>query len=154
MGGDSVTIAQLPHQVRGGGASPTSPLQICHQYLVRQKKTHETPLSLFPTQPETINLSTAWIKEVTYETAEKVILEYEWLQCMPAMFLHAFGIYFDGYLGGVVVYSNEYSENLGVWDKYGYTGKLILLSRGACLHWTPVGAASKLIMQSVKMLPR
>ena len=32
-----------------------------------------------------------------------------------------FGIYFDGNLGGAVVYSTEYIENLGHWDKYDYT---------------------------------
>ncbi len=126
---------------------------IAWQKQIRDLKSSERINSLFPQEPEIVDLKTAIVKEVSYATAEKVILEYEWLKCMPAMFLFSYGIYFDGYLGGVVVYSNEYAENLGVWDKYGYTGKIILLSRGACLHWTPKGTASKLIMASIKLLP-
>jgi hypothetical protein len=26
-------------------------------------------------------------------------------------------------------------ENLGTWDKYGYSGQIIALLRGACTHW-------------------
>ena len=66
---------------------------------------------------------------------------------------HCFGIFFDGICGGAVVYSNEYAENLGVWDKYGYTGKIVCLARGACAHWAHPHSASKLIRASMRMLP-
>jgi len=72
---------------------------------------------------------------------------------MPAITWHCFGIYFGGHLGGAVVYAPEYAENLGVWDKYGYTGKIILLARGACVHWAHPHAGSKLIRGSMKLLP-
>jgi hypothetical protein len=93
------------------------------------------------------------VRRIDIATARAVIEEYEWLGCMPAIVLFAFGIYFGPDLGGVVAYSPEYGENLGVWDKYGYTGKIITLSRGACTWWAHPHSASKLIRGSMKLLP-
>ena len=123
-----------------------------HQRIIREQKAIAPMLELFP-PPANPVLADAVIKQISYTTAERVILEYEWLRCMPAIVMYCYGIYFDDVLGGVVVYSQEYSENLGVWDKYGYTGKMLLLSRGACVHWTPTGTASKLIRKSMELLP-
>ena len=83
---------------------------------------------------------------------------------MSAINWYQFGIFFDGICGGVVCFGPEYSENLGIqarqsgrkcadWSKYDYEGKMILLSRGVCLHWTPINTNSKLIMKAIKMLP-
>lgn len=99
------------------------------------------------------DIKKAEVKETTREIAEGIIKEYEWLGCLAAINWFYYGIFFDGVCGGVVVYSPEYIENLGKWDKYGYTGKIILLSRGACVHWAHPHSASKLIRQSMKMLP-
>lgn len=148
-------VEQLLFQLKGGDSIQTSPLQVAWQKKIRDRnatKEANTPV-MFPTKPEKTDLHTSYVREVSYETAEKVILEYEWLKCMPSIVLYCYGIYFDGFLGGVVVYSQEYAENLGKWDAYGYTGKIILLSRGACLHWTPKNTASRLIMKSIKLLP-
>lgn len=101
-----------------------------------------------------LDIKNAIVKPVSYNTAKKIILEYEWLKCMPTIVRYQYGIFFDGYCAGVVCYGDEYSENLGVWDKYGYTGKLILLSRGACVHWAHPHSASKLISASIKLLPK
>ena len=111
-----------------------------------------------------VDIKKAEIKEVPYLMAKKIIEDYEWLGCMPAVVWHSYGIFFDGYCAGVVCYSPEYSENLGKisrdkgvagadWNKYGFEGKMILLSRGACVHWAHPHSASKLIRQSMKMLP-
>ena len=72
---------------------------------------------------------------------------------MPTISRHCFGIFFDGQLGGAVVYGSEYGENLGVWDRYGYSGRIIALQRGACAHWAHPHAASKLIRASMRLLP-
>jgi hypothetical protein len=48
---------------------------------------------------------------------------------------------------------DEYGENLGVWDAYGYRGKIIALLRGVCTHRAPLHAASKLVRGSMKLLP-
>jgi len=93
------------------------------------------------------------IKQIDIITAKNIIEEYEWLGCMPAIVLYCYGIYFSGICGGCVVFSPEYIENLGRWDKYNFTGKIILLSRGVCLHWTPKNTNSRLIMNAIKMLP-
>lgn len=124
--------------------------QVAWQYLKRLEKA-ENEVDYW--SKLNLNLGEAKITEVTRKFASSIIEEYEWLGCMPAISSYHYGIFFDGVCGGVVVFGPEYSENLGVWDKYGYTGKLLLLSRGVCLHWTPKNTASKLIMQSIKQLP-
>jgi len=126
-----------------------------YQKIKRDEKAITDRNNLFGAYWENIdtNLKNAVIKEIDMRSAAKIIVEYEWLGCMPAINLFAYGIFFDGICGGVVVFGQEYAENLGVWDKYDYTGKIILLSRGVCLHWTPINTNSKLIMGAIKMLP-
>ena len=48
---------------------------------------------------------------------------------------------------------DEYAENLGVWRRYGFDGRIIALQRGACCHWAHPHAASKLIRRSMDLLP-
>ncbi len=126
-----------------------------HQKKIRDKKAIEDVNNLFGEYWNDIDLDlkNAVVREVDLSTAKKIIEEYEWLGCMPAVSWFCYGIYFDSICGGVVVFSPEYIENLGRWDKYDYTGKIILLSRGVCLHWTPKNTGSKLIMSAIKMLP-
>jgi hypothetical protein len=52
-----------------------------------------------------------------------------------------------------VVYSDEYAENLGVRNRYGFTGKIICLSRGACAHWAHPHSVSRLVRGSMRLLP-
>jgi hypothetical protein len=127
-----------------------------HQKIIRDKKAITDIQNLFGNYWDDIDkdLKKAVVREIDFNTAKKIIEEYEWLGCMPAVNWFYYGIYFDGFCGGAVVYGQEYTENLGVWDKYNYTGKIILLSRGVCIHWTPINTASKLISESMKMLPK
>jgi hypothetical protein len=126
-----------------------------HQKIIRDKKSITDNHNLFGNYWDSINkdLKKSIVRPVDFNTAKKIIEEYEWLGCMPAVNWYYYGIFFDGFCGGVVVYGQEYTENLGVWDKYDYTDKIILLSRGVCIHWTPINTASKLISDSMKMLP-
>jgi hypothetical protein len=101
-----------------------------------------------------VDIAKAEVRPIDRGMAEGIILTYEWLGCMPAVTWYTYGIFFDGVCGGVVVFGPEYAENLGVWDSYGYTGKIICLSRGACTHWAHPHSATKLIMQSARMLPK
>jgi hypothetical protein len=128
---------------------------VAHQKIIRDKRAETDKINLFGAYWEKLDLDLkkAVVKEIDLNTASKIICEYEWLGCMAAVNFYAYGIYFDGCCGGVVVFGQEYTENLGVWDKYDYTGKILLLSRGVCLHWTPINTNSKLIMSAVKMLP-
>ena len=100
-----------------------------------------------------VDIKTAIVKPITHNQARPIIEKYEWLGCMSAVTWHCYGIFFNGYCGGVVTYGVEYIENLGRWDSYGYTGKIILLSRGVCLHWAHPHSGSKLIRGSMKLLP-
>jgi hypothetical protein len=128
---------------------------IAHQKIIRDEKAETDKNNLFGSYWDDLDLDLkkASVREIGLPSAAKMIIEYEWLGCMPAVNFYAFGIYFEGVCGGVVVYGQEYTENLGVWDKYDYTNKIILLSRGVCLHWTPKNTNSKLIMASMKMIP-
>jgi hypothetical protein len=128
---------------------------IAYQKIVRDKRAETDKQNLFGNYWEglDLDLKKAVVREIDLASASKIIKEYEWLGCMPAVNFYAYGIYFDGCCGGVVVFGQEYTENLGVWDKYDFTGKILLLSRGVCLHWTPINTNSKLIMNAVKMLP-
>lgn len=128
---------------------------IAYQKIVRDEMLIKDSNNLFGNWWDNIDkdLTKAVIKQVDREVAKSIIEQYEYLHCLSAVNWFYYGIFFDNICGGVVVFGPEYSENLGVWDKYGYTGKMILLSRGVCVHWTPINTASKLITQAIKLLP-
>lgn len=106
-----------------------------------------------------LSIEKSLVKEIPYTEAKRIIERYEWLGCMPVCVKHCYGIFFphrtkNGWLlGGVTVFSSEYAENTGVWDKYGFGGKIILLARGVCVHFCPKNTNSHLIMESIKQLP-
>ena len=128
------------------------------QYKVRKQKAEEEAGNPYW---KTLDLSiqNSVVKPVDVPTAKAIIEEYEWLGCMPAITTHCFGIFFrdtvtgEWVIGGATVFGREYAENTGVWDKYGYTGKILLLARGVCLHWTKKNTNSHLIIESIKLLP-
>jgi len=99
------------------------------------------------------------IELIDFNTAKQIILKYEWLKTMPLFNKFYFGIYFkineEYFLGGVVIYSEEYSANKATtWDKYEFTNKIILLSRGVCLWWTPKNTASFFISKTTDWLKK
>tara|TARA_Y100000114_G_C11701768_1_gene298791 strand:+ start:44 stop:802 length:759 start_codon:yes stop_codon:yes gene_type:complete len=128
-----------------------------HQRIMREKiQKEEQEYSLLGKYWEQIDIdiSKAEVKKIDLGVAKKIIEKYEWLKCLSAINKYQFGIFFDNVCAGVVVYGTDYAENLGHWDKYGFTGKILLLNRGACVHWAHPHSASKLISQSMKMLPK
>jgi group I intron endonuclease len=128
-------------------------IKTAHQYKIRLKKSKEENL---PFDHRKCDLSKTKIKKIDRQTAKKVIVEYEWLGTIPQITRYCFGLYFivddKEYLGGVVIYSDDYAQNTGVWDKYGFEDKLILLSRGVCLWWTPKNTASYFISKTYDWL--
>lgn len=128
---------------------------ISHQYHIRKDK-ETIEKEFLPFDPTKVELNNSTLKIISREIAEPIIKEYEWLGYLPKYCNYYFGLYFnvDGceYLGGVVALQPEYGENLGVWDKYGYTGNIIQLSRGVCLWWTPKNSASYMISRVIKWL--
>jgi hypothetical protein len=93
------------------------------------------------------------VRPVTLTEARAIIEKHEFLGTMPAVARWAFGIFFGERCGGAVVFGDEYCENLGNWDRYGFTGKIVALLRGACLPWAHPHSASKLIRGAMRLLP-
>jgi hypothetical protein len=126
-----------------------------HQYIIRKTK-EIIEMDNIPFDTSKVRLDKVIFKVIDRKTSEPIIKEYEWLGYLPKYCNHYFGLYFVvddcEYLGGVVALQPEYGENLGVWDKYGYRGKIIQLSRGVCLWWTPKNSASYMISRVVKWL--
>ena len=90
------------------------------------------------------------IIEIDRKTCENVVNKYEWLGYLPKFTKIYYGIYFiingEKYLGGVLAFQDEYSSNQNTWEKYGISkDKIIQLSRGVCLWWTPMNTASYFI---------
>jgi len=127
-----------------------------HQRVIREQKEKDDLSGLVEPSWKNINrdITNAIVKPIDRALAKKIVEEYEWLGCMPAISLYHFGIFYDGICAGVTVFSKDYIENLGHWDKYGYTGRMLLLSRGVCVHWAHPHSGSKLIMESIKQLPK
>lgn len=128
---------------------------IAHQYLIRLQESQSEILNF---DLSDVSLDKTIIKQIDKKTATDVVLKYEWLHSMPFACKYFFGIYFivnnEEVLGGIVVLGNEYSENTGVWKKYGYEGKILLLSRGVCLWWTPKNTASYFISKVCKWIKK
>jgi hypothetical protein len=102
---------------------------------------------------EAPDIGTATVRPIPLSDARTIIEKHEYLGTMPAVARYAFGLYFGERLGGVAVYGDEYAENRGVWDRFGFTGRIIGLLRGACLPWAHPHSASKLIRKSMALLP-
>jgi hypothetical protein len=128
---------------RGRKTSAGNPPK-AHQRVIRER------LAATSTESVATDISTAEVRPITRADARTIVEQYE---AMPAVSRYCFGIFFDDRCGGAVVYGDEYAENLGVWDKYGFTHKIICLSRGACLPWAHEHTASKLIRRSMDLLP-
>lgn len=137
---------------------------IAHQKLVKDLGWSRQDLTGAWWEGIDTDIKKAVVKETTRGIAESIIKEYEWLGCLAAVSFCYYGIFFDGVCGGVVCYGPEYSENLGIqareqgrkcadWSRYGYEGKMLLLNRGACVHWAHEHSASKLIRRSMDLLP-
>tara|TARA_R110002051_G_scaffold301000_1_gene368583 strand:+ start:264 stop:1043 length:780 start_codon:yes stop_codon:yes gene_type:complete len=131
-----------------------------HQRIIRENKSTELSGDLFGNYWESIdlNISNSEVKAIDYQTAKKIILEYEWLGTMGTTQFH-YGLYFDGHLAGVTCfgYFQAMNTNSGGHPYAPYVGsqhakKGIQLSRGACVHWAHEHSGSKLISQSLKCM--
>lgn len=78
------------------------------------------------------------------------IKRHEWLGKMPMSITHRFVARWNGILVGVIVMTtpNAFSNLLGI--EYKNNEKLI--SRGACISWSPINTASWLLMKSIKWM--
>ena len=126
-----------------------------HQYKIRLEKSKTETLNF---DLKNVFLEKSEVRLIDKSTASKIILEYEWLGTMPYITRYHFGIYFKiddvEYLGGVLTFGDDYAENTGVWKKYGFEDKLLLLNRGVCLWWTPKNTASYFISRACKWIKK
>jgi hypothetical protein len=102
----------------------------------------------------TADIKNAKCKEITFDQAKTIILEYEWLGTMGTTQIH-YGIFFDDILAGAICFGffqamQGYSSFVG--NKYSKMG--IQLSRGACAHWAHEHSASKLIGYGLRELEK
>lgn len=129
-----------------------------YQYKIRKEQENLESVNISFNLKDVL-LQKSKIELINSDTAKQIILKYEWLKTMPLFNKFYFGIYFnindEYHLGGVVIYSEEYSANkASTWDKYGFTNKIILLSRGVCLWWTPKNTASYFISKTTEWLKK
>lgn len=84
------------------------------------------------------------------QNVKKFIEKHEWLGKLPTRPTHRFGAYYKGILAGVIVMAtpNAFSNLLGKENRH--LEKLI--SRGACISWSPKNLGSSLIMFSIKWM--
>jgi len=121
-----------------------------HQRIIREEKQKTDVGNLFGIP--TADIKKATFREVSYQEAKKIILEYEWLGTMGTTSKH-FGIFFNGILAGVICFG--YFQAMGrrgksthPYEKYvgtDFAQKGIQLSRGACTWWAHEHSGSKLI---------
>jgi hypothetical protein len=124
-----------------------APAAKAHQRIIREQMAAHDPA------PLATDIKSSTIREICYADAEAIISKYEYLKRMPASVRYCFGIFFGDRLGGAVVYADEPGENLGIWQRYEFAGKIICLARGACTHWAHPHSGSKLIRRSMRLLP-
>lgn len=122
------------------------------QYEIRKKRERDWLASGRKKFWETLDLSInkSVVKEVPRVVAEKIIHEYEWLGDM-AVTNKYYGIFFGNYCGGVVCL-NTYGHTAHGERQFKLSkGDVTYFARGACVFWTPVGSASRLISMACKL---
>lgn len=134
-----MTTARLTFREKAGS--------VCWQKQLRDKFLSEG--SPFVEPP---SLKDAIVRPVSRRLAEQVILKYEWLGAMANTRFH-YGLFFGSWCAGVCCYVAG-GGNAGIHAHKQYRvlpHELGTLSRGACVHWAPPGANSKLVSWSAKM---
>ena len=126
-----------------------------YQYKKRLEKQENAKFPFWKDYELDISVST--IEPIEFKDAKRIIEEYEYLGGLSAMNQYMFGLYFphktngNKLLSGAIVFSNDYAQNTGVWDRF--IGETLLLNRGACAFWCPKGSNSHFIMSAIKQLP-
>lgn len=128
----------------------------CWQYDIRLRNRKEDLIDSKLTEEEVSKLRISDFefafeeKEVVYQEAKNFILKHEWLGKMSLYPTHIFTARYNGILAGVVVMDipNAFSKLLGE-----DTRKIErLISRGACISWSPKNLASSLVSFSMKWI--
>lgn len=123
---------------------------MAHQRKIREAK-RETDNSFLFGVPRA-DIKEAELKEISYDDAKSIILDYEWLGTMGTTQYH-YGIFYEGVLSGAVCFGYfqaMFGYAVYVGEKYDKQG--IQLSRGACAWWAHEHSASKLIGHGLRRM--
>lgn len=124
----------------------------CHQRKIRDEKA-KTPL---PDEhlrtAAAATYDNAILREITFEEAKAVILDYEWLGNMGST-RYVVGLFFGKYLAGVACFgSTAGSQVAGSICGKTHAGTVLTLVRGTCVHWAPKDAASFMINRACDLM--
>ena len=132
----------------------------CWQYHVRQKNLKQDLRELGVDAGEVSKLkvrdfSFAYVPKSDREQCQKIkefIIKHEWLGKMPHRPTHRFIASYRGRLAGVVIMAtpNAFSYLLGKDSR----DREKLISRGACISWSPKNLASALVMFSIRWMAK
>ena len=130
----------------------------CWQYEIRKQNLEEDLWTSGLTQEEALALRVSDFKfshvpkedKRMCEQIKAFIIRHEWLGKMPHRPTHRFIATYKGQLAGVIVMAtpNAFSHLLGKEHR----DKEKLISRGACISWSPKNLASSLLMFSVRWM--
>jgi len=139
----------------------------CWQYNIRLKNYREDLEHCGLTEEDVFFLKTAdfdfdYVPATDKETCHEIvdfIKRHEWLGKMPLRPTHRFTMRYKGILSGVIVMAipNAVSKLMGDSILIQNSEKPItayekLISRGACISWSPKNLASTMIMKSIKWM--
>ena len=102
-----------------------------------------------------LSLKRAKIVPVSRKVANRIIAKYEWLGTISQHASYFYAIKFGNHVGGVTCVSiGSGGPAPGVYKTFGFTerNELAYLCRGACVHWAPKGANSKLVAWTCRIL--
>lgn len=123
---------------------------VAWQRQLRDRHAHEGT----PPVPH-LDLGRSRVRPVSRKLAEQVILKYEWLGTMVPT-RHHFGLFFGPYCAGVTcVAVGTGTGGTGNARMFGLEPQqLAVLARGACVHWAPNGANSRLVSWTCRLLSK
>lgn len=91
------------------------------------------------------------VRAVSRRIAEQVILKYEWLGTMSKTSYH-YGIFWGIHCAGVCCVGTTVTGGTSTHMPFKIKRhELLTLARGACVHWSPAGANSKLVAWTCKL---
>jgi hypothetical protein len=104
---------------------------------------------------DNLSLKNSVVRPIGRSLAKQIIYKYEWLGTMSATSYH-FGIFFGDYCAGVTcVGGSNCVGGTNVHSPFNIKrNELLILARGANVHWSPPGANSKLVSWTCKLLSK
>lgn len=128
----------------------------CWQYDIRLKNLEEDLKKCGLTKEQADNLTVGDFEFRSAEDDKKRLIEFikrhEWLGTLSQFTTHWFGCYYGDVLAGVILLNvpNSFSKILG--DNTKEIERLI--SRGACISWSPKNLASAFLMWCIKYMAK